>query len=237
MFPPCSSQDLNASKSQAVPTLSCPFHSTSCFKGPGGLSAVYLPCSRLFHFHFLSSKEAALVLKPVASLRGPAHARAGTQQQVTEQHTALFSFLLNTGSLNAACASRGKQKICQAKLICGLDKLNSISVRILHRMYRCLQTWKEFYFLSQAMGAKFRCESEFSSSGGSLSWCILHLLPPPLIPGVHYAGLASLIFSFHLCALRCTQAHIHQPQFKSPAFCLNPEPRHPRLYLRNLRKS
>lgn len=123
-----------------------------------------------------------------------------------------------TDSLNTACSSRGKQKICQAKLICRLDKLNSISERLLHRMYRCLQTWKESAFLSQAMGAKFRCESEFSNSAGSLRWCILHLLPPPLIPGVHYAGLASLRFSFHLCSLRCTQAHIHQPQFKSLRF-------------------
>lgn len=156
------------------------------------------------------------------------------QQQVAEQHMVVFSFLLHTGSLNTACASRGKQMICQAKLICGLDELNSISARVLHRMYRCLQTWKGFAFLSQAMGAKFRCESEFSNSGGSLSWCVLHLLPPPLIPGVHYAGLASLRFSFHLCSLRLTStSHSLNP----PAFCMNPEPSYPRLHLRNLRKS
>lgn len=142
----------------------------------------------------------------------------GIRRQVTEQHILFSSFLLRRGSLNAACASRVKPKICQAKLICGLDKLNSIPVRVLHRMYRCLQTWKEFAFPSKAMGAKFRCESEFSNSAGSLSWCILHLLPPPLIPRVHYTDLASLRFSFHLCSLRCTQAHIHQPQYKSSGF-------------------
>lgn len=146
------------------------------------------------------------------------HAIPSMRQKVAEQHVLFSSFLLCWGSLNTACASRVKPKICQAELICGLDKLNSITVRILHRVYRCLQTWKEFASLSQAMGAKFRCESEFSSSGGSLSWCILHLLPPPLIPEVHYADLASLRFSFHLCSLRWSQAHIHQPQYKSPGF-------------------
>ena len=139
-------------------------------------------------------------------------------RQVTQHHVLFSSLLLRKGALNAACASRLKPRIRQAKLICGLDKLNSIPVRVLHRMYRCLQTWKKFAFLSQAMGAKFRCESEFSNSGGSLSWCILHLLPPPLIPGVHYTDLASLRFSLHLCSLSCTQAHIHQPQYNPPGF-------------------
>lgn len=216
MFPPCSSHDYNSSKNQAAPTSLCTFHSTSCFKDPGGFSAMYLPY-RIFHSHFLSPKKTAPEFKPETSCRGPGHAYAGTQLQVAEQHTALFSFLLNWFFEHCLCLQR-KQKICQPKLICGLDKLNSISVRLLHRMYRCLQTWKESAFLSQAMGAKFGCESEFSNSGGSLSWCILHLLPPPLIPGVHYAGLASLRFSFHLCSLRCAQAHIHQPQFKSLSF-------------------
>lgn len=141
-----------------------------------------------------------------------------TWQQVTEQHILFSSYLLCRGSLNTACASRVKPKMWQAELICGLDKHNSIPVRVLHRMYRCLQTWKGFAFSSQAIGAKFRCESEFSNSGGSLSWCVLHLLPPLLVPGVHYTDLDSLKFGFHLCSLKCTQAHIHQPQHKSLGF-------------------
>lgn len=150
----------------------------------------------------------------------PWHQGHGLQATVAgcEQHILFSSFLLRRDSLNRVCASRVKPKICQAKLICGLDKLKSIPLRILHRMYWCLQTWKEFTFLSQAMGAKFRCESEFCNSGGSLCWCILHLLPPPLLPGVHYTDPASLRLSFHLCSLRCTQAHIHQPQYKSLGF-------------------
>lgn len=141
-----------------------------------------------------------------------------TWQQVTEQHILFSSYLLCRGSLNTACDSRVKPKMWQAELICGLDKHNSIPVRVLHRMYRCLQTWKGFAFSSQAIGAKFRCESEFSNSGGSLSWCVLHLLPPLLVPGVHYTDLDSFKFGFHLCSLKCTQAHIHQPQHKSLGF-------------------
>lgn len=91
----------------------------------------------------LPSKKAEGPCNPSINACGTTH---GCCPRVIPSMWRFSSFLLHRGSLNAVCASRVKPKICQAKLVCGLDNLNSIPVSILHRMYWCLQTWKEFAF-------------------------------------------------------------------------------------------